>query len=129
MAAKNRKISELSFRQLREANVKRCEESFHPLTSWSPSDWATAMAGECGEACNVIKKLRRMAPTPEEAGEVALSYGVWVSQLEDELADLVTYADLLAARFNIDLGQAVTRKFAEVSDRVGSPITLDEPRV
>ena len=25
----------------------------------SPTGWATAMAGECGEACNFVKKIRR----------------------------------------------------------------------
>ena len=47
-------MDELSFAQLRRANVGRCEAHYHPLAEWSPSDWATAMAGECGEACNLL---------------------------------------------------------------------------
>jgi hypothetical protein len=42
------------------------------------------------------------------------------------MADVVTYADLLAARFGIDLGLAVAAKFNEVSERVGSDLRLDE---
>lgn len=87
-------MSGLSFDALRKANVARCEEVFFPLFDWSPTDWATAMAGECGEACSLIKKLRRgdSIPTPLIAAE---------------LADVVAYVDLLAARLGIDLGEAV----------------------
>lgn len=34
----------------------------------------------------------------------------------DELADVIIYADLIAARLGIDLGDAVRRKFNEVSE-------------
>jgi len=103
---------ELGFNELRQANVKRCESVFHPLESWSPTDWATAMAGECGEACNLIKKLRR-------GGEL-----IPLQSIASELADLVTYADLLAARLGINLGVAVREKFNEVSDRQNSDVRL-----
>lgn len=106
----------LRFDELRSTNVIRCEQVFHPLVDWSPCDWATAMAGECGEACNNVKKLRRLdgadAPrnTPEHRQQLQNDIG-------KELADLVIYADLLAARLGIDLGKAVVQKFNEVSDR------------
>lgn len=101
----------LSFDGLRMANVARCNDVFHALDEWSPTDWACAMAGECGEACNEIKKLRR--------GE-----NVTNEQIGDEIADLVIYADLLAARLGIDLGEAVTRKFNKASAKRGSNVTL-----
>ncbi len=94
---------ELTFDVLREKNVARCEQVFHPLDSWSPTDWACAMAGEAGEACNIMKKMRR--------GDE----GNFTEALAKELADVVIYADLLAARMGIDLGEEVLRKFNEVS--------------
>jgi NTP pyrophosphatase (non-canonical NTP hydrolase) len=116
-------MSELTFSKLRKANVKRCEDVFHPLDSWSPSDWATAMAGECGEACNNIKKLRRLdgadADFDTEINRKRLIY-----ETGKELADLVIYADLLAARLGINLGYMVTNKFNEVSENRGSKVTL-----
>ena len=45
-------------------------------------------------------------------------------QLADEIADVVCYADLLAARANIDLGEAVRAKFNEVSGRWKSEVKL-----
>jgi len=94
----------LTFVALRAANKRRCEQEFHAIASWSATDWACAMAGECGEACNLIKKLRR--------GDA-----VEIEDIGRELADLVTYADLLAERLGIDLGEAVRDKFNEVSTR------------
>lgn len=104
----------MTFDHLRRANVSRCSEVFHPLEEWSPTDWACAMGGECGEAQNLIKKLRR--------GE-----GVPLSDIADELADLIIYADLLAARLGIDLGNAVVFKFNEVSLKRGASVFLNEP--
>ena len=113
----------LTFQELRNANTSRCGAAFHPIDTWSPSDWATAMAGECGEACNFIKKLRRLddadssEDTPERRQEIIAAVG-------KELADVVTYVDLLAARLGIDLGTEVIAKFNEVSRKRGSDIML-----
>jgi NTP pyrophosphatase (non-canonical NTP hydrolase) len=113
----------LTFEELRSANVTRCEEVFHGLDRWTPTDWATAVAGECGEACNEVKKLRRLddadssSDTPVERERLRLAIG-------KEIADLVIYADLLAARLGIDLGESIIEKFNEVSQRRGSTVTL-----
>ncbi|MGH9931717.1 MAG: hypothetical protein ACREA9_21145 [Pyrinomonadaceae bacterium] len=107
--------SQLSFKELRAVSLKRCNESFFHIESRDGPWWGNAMAGECGEACNVVKKIDRDGWSEELQLKLA-----------KELADVVTYADLLAARFGIDLGQAVTAKFNEVSARVGSDLRLDE---
>jgi len=109
------KRSQLSFKDLRKISEQRCNEAFFPLESKDGPWWGNAMAGECGEACNVVKKIDRDGLTEER-----------VAALAKELADVVTYADLLAARFGIDLGLAVAEKFNEVSERVGSDLRLDE---
>jgi len=101
----------LLFSNLRQVNVQRCEQSFHPLKDWSQTDWACAVAGEVGELCNLIKKRRR--------GE-----DVSLLAVEKEIADVIIYIDLLAAFFDIDLNKAIINKFNEVSDRIGSDIKL-----
>ncbi len=85
------------------------------------------MAGEAGEACDVVKKVRR----EDEAyvGESLVSSSPVISlagrrALASELADVVCYADLLAARAGIDLGEAIRKKFNEVSERRGSEVKL-----
>jgi NTP pyrophosphatase (non-canonical NTP hydrolase) len=113
----------LSFDRLREANVRRCEEVFHPLDAWSPTDWATAFAGEAGEACNVVKKLRRLDGA-DSALDTELKRECLRRAIGEELADAVIYADLLAARLGIDLGEAVRLKFNIVSAKREATVFL-----
>lgn len=104
----------LTFEELRQQNVSRVESVFHPLASWTPTDWACAMAGEAGEACNAVKKLRRHADGTNTAKDPATA-AECIEAIAVELADTVIYADLLAARLGIDLGDAVRAKFNCVS--------------
>ena len=97
--------------KLREKNVKRCNEVFHLFEEWEPWDWSNAMAGEAGEVCNFTKKLRR--------GDAVL-----FSSIEDEIADVIIYADLLAASLKIDLKKAITNKFNSVSRKRSSNILI-----
>ncbi len=45
-------------------------------------------------------------------------------KIANEMADIVTYLDLLAIQFDIDLSEAITSKFNEVSNRVKSSIFM-----
>lgn len=110
--------ADLDFETLRQTNVKRCNTAFHPLDSWSPEQWSNAMAGEVGEACNITKKMGR-GDYPDQYAKADA-----IRELGKEIADVVIYADLLAARMGINLGEAVREKFNEVSDRRKSPIKL-----
>ena len=101
----------MDFKELAKVNLIRCEKSFHPLNDWSPSDWSNAMAGECGEVCNLTKKLRRGEDIP-------------VERIGQEIADNVIYADLLAQRLGLSLGELVKETFNKKSDEVGSDIRL-----
>lgn len=106
--------NKLSFDLLRKKNVKRCEQVFHKLDEWSPNDWVAAACGELGELANFLKKVRRGSLTMKEAK----------SDITKELADVVCYIDLLAARLDVDLGEAVISKFNEVSKKRNSSIFL-----
>lgn len=93
------------------------------VNAWTPAEWACAMAGECGEACNAVKKRLRFAdgigsPNDPQSEEEALE------KIAAELADTVIYADLLAARLGIDLGEAIKQKFNKVSIERGSMTRL-----
>lgn len=115
--------NDLTFDDLRIVNVTRCERFFHPLNDWTPAEWACAVAGEAGEVCNAVKKLRRVrdgtntSKDPQSEAEA-------VAAIADELADTIIYCDLLAARLGIHLNDAVRKKFNEVSDRMRCYIKL-----
>lgn len=83
-------------------------------SDWSLNDWAVAMIGEAGEACNVLKKIRRGDLTLEEARP----------KLTQEFADVIIYLDLLAKRAGINLGEAVIETFNVKSELVGSRVRL-----
>lgn len=112
----------LTFDAFRQANVTRCVK-WHPLGigSWSASDWMTAIVGELGEAASLLKMRNR-----ERDNLPGNKFSPTDKQIADELADVLTYLDLLAAMLGIDLGKAAVSKFNEISERVGFPdrITL-----
>ena len=106
----------MTFREFQKINTERSNEWLHDINRWSLSDWAVAMAGECGEACNVIKKLNRKRDSIKEKDP---SYFLLRQQLAEEIADTVTYAFILAARCGFDMEDIVTKKFNAVSEKHG----------
>ncbi|MFA7504246.1 MAG: MazG-like family protein [Burkholderiaceae bacterium] len=114
----------LTFNALRGANKARLPqfkngrgEPAHSRpdgSDWALSTWCNAVLGELGEAANLIKKIERGDITLDDAREA----------LGKELADVVTYLDILAFRAGVDLGRATIDKFNEVSARVGANVRL-----
>jgi len=101
-----------TFKQLREANTARQIEWDTGSEPVSLAFRGNELAGEVGEACNVLKKLERerigirgSRATPE--------------QLAEELADVLICVDLIALALNIDLGKAVADKFNATSEKYG----------
>jgi NTP pyrophosphatase (non-canonical NTP hydrolase) len=111
----------LTFDAFMAANVARCLR-WHPdgLESWSPSDWLTAVTGELGELASLLKMRNR-----ERDGLPGNKFSPSDRQVADELADVLTYLDLLAATLGVDLGRAAAQKFNEVSKRVGFPDRIE----
>lgn len=70
------------------------------------------LAGETGEACNIIKKLER-----ERMGQVGSRSTA--DALAEEIADVVICADLIAMEAGFDLSEAVRRKFNKTSEKYG----------
>jgi NTP pyrophosphatase (non-canonical NTP hydrolase) len=113
----------LTFDAFRAANVARCVK-WHPagIASWSPSDWLTAVTGELGELASLLKMRNR-----ERDGLPGNKFSPTDKHVADELADVLTYLDLLAAVLGVDLGRAAVAKFNEVSERVGFPDRIPAP--
>lgn len=109
----------MDLKEFSRRNRQRCEAETgfnHAISSWSLSDWMTAAAGELGEVANVAKKLNRVRDgipgnleTPEQLR----------ATLAKEIADTVTYLDLLAQSQGIDISEAILSKFDEVSRKIG----------
>ena len=101
----------MSFENLRLANDFRQQE-------WDQDNRidlayrGNELAGEVGEACNVIKKLER------ERHGIRGSRATR-EQLAEELADVIICADLIAMQAGINLEDAVREKFNATSEKYG----------
>jgi len=131
----------LAFSTLSEYNFDRVNCFGHGgLAGWNIAEWSNAIAGETGELCNITKKILRGDYGPEVLKELSKGFEdvkpgfrdyrpasyetikntiIARQHIADELADIVTYCDLLAQKCGIDLGRAVLEKFNRVSTRVG----------
>jgi len=104
-------MSDAPYPTLRAANLARQAE-------WDSGGQITLsyrgneLAGEVGEACNLIKKLER-----ERMGIKGSRASV--ADLAEELADVIICADLIAMQLGIDLDRAVAEKFNKTSEKVG----------
>jgi len=118
----------LTFNALSKNNEIRCNTSYHDINEWSPTDWACAVAGETGEMCNFVKKLRRLDSQfykgIMETDLGSLEAEELIVNIGKELADIIIYADLLATRLGLKLGDEVTKKFNETSDKIHSDFKL-----
>jgi NTP pyrophosphatase (non-canonical NTP hydrolase) len=97
------------YSSLRLANEARQQE-WDADNSISLAYRGNELAGEVGEACNVIKKLER-----ERMG--IRGSRATLEQLAEELADAVICVDLIAMQAGIDLQQAVQDKFNATSEK------------
>jgi len=124
----------LTFNTLRSANLRRLPEfqnaqglpahSRPDGSDWSPAQWLQALIVELGKFANARQQFER--------GDIDLNE--YFTLAWQELADVQTYLDLLAARAldvprhphhtGIDLGKATIAKWNMVSARVNSRLRI-----
>jgi len=107
-----------TFLDLHSANVARNKE-------WDSSGVldlsfrGNELAGEVGEACNVIKKLERERLGIRGSRDT-------VEHLVEELCDVVICAYLIGMEINVDLTPHIAAKFNETSRKLGLTVFLVE---
>lgn len=101
------------------------------ITDWSELEWAGAMAGEAGEACNAAKKLKRItdgiANINHEEGRSLTELDAARLQVVKEVADTILYGILLAARVGYNgpkLEAVIIDVFNKKSEEYGFPERL-----
>jgi len=111
-----------TFAELRKANVERCARWHPDDTTWTIADWSNAMCGEAGELANIVKKIRQNQDgiiAPDDPSLLIL-----VDQAANEIADVLSYLDLLAHHLGIDMDAALVSKFNLVSEKYDFPERL-----
>lgn len=117
--------NEATFAYVREVNHARAL-CWHKggLTEWSPAEWGNALAGECGELCNVLKKMLRLDSDIRQAS--GKTRDELLEHAAQEIGDTFLYLDLVAQRLHLDLyTDCVRPTFNRVSNREGFDQGLD----
>lgn len=104
---------------LRQVNSERLA-AWEGATKADTLFHAAELGGEVGELLNVAKKLHREA-MGWRGSRASLS------ELAEEIGDVLICLDKLAAQFGIDLASATAAKFNQTSDKVGLPQKLTDP--
>jgi len=117
----------MTIQDIIDANLSRVKR-WHSLESWSALEWAGAMAGEAGEACNAAKKLKRIEGSIKnistEPDRSLTDIDAASKAIGMEVADTIIYGVLLCARVNIDLEACIRAAFNKKSEEYGFPERL-----
>lgn len=122
----------ITIKDLQRINVERTNR-WHPqgLSEWSELEWAGAMAGEAGEACNIAKKLKRLTGAIRNLDKRGLTSPVQNEQadeyrkaLAEEVADTIIYGVLLIGRVGHDAEETIRRVFNTKSEEYDLPERL-----
>jgi len=115
----------LSFNQLRRVNSARAKQ-WDKDNKWSIADWVVEFIGEFGEACNLLKKLKRQQDNMVGNGDVTEEQ--LRSKIRDELADAQICLDMLAEKAGVNLADATIFKFNLTSAKNGFSHRLSDER-
>lgn len=110
----------MNLRDIQTINWKRSGIVFNKDGCWSPTDFGNHMAGEAGEACNFLNKMRRcvdrlwtiLPGKDTEYHQHRLACG-W------ELADNLICTTLVASSIGIDLQENVIAKYNATCHKYG----------
>lgn len=107
----------LDFKKFRNINIQRAEEGFKIYSNVPKLFWTTALAGEVGELCNMIKKLERVKYGGIDAGTNHKAADITKEVLSEEIGGIFIYLDLLASLYEIDLEEAILKTFNDKSEK------------
>ena len=109
----------LDLHSFRPLNVQRAKEGFHCYDNQPLTYWTTALAGEVGELCNMIKKIQRVEKGGVDGGSSYMARDITKDMLKEEIGGIAIYLDLLASLLEIDLEDAIIDTFNNKSAKQG----------
>lgn len=113
----------LTFDEFRRRNLERKARWHEGSTrEWVGPDWGNELAGETGEACNIIKKMQRNDDGIFQAGQP--TYAEMRMNLKKEIGDVVICAELIAEFYDMSLADCVRYAFNKTSEKNGFPERL-----
>lgn len=109
----------LNLNAFAKINITRAVEGFKTYDNVPLTYWTTALAGEVGELCNMIKKLERVKYGGIDGGSTYTAANLTKEDLKEEIGGIFIYLDLLASILKIDLQEAVIETFNAKSEKYG----------
>lgn len=109
------KKEKLTFEKFQKINKDRYNMYMRHIKTWSPLEWSACAAGELGELCNYLKKIKRGSKKWNKITKKAVAH---------EIADTIAYLGLLASALDINMDEAIVEKFNIVSKRWKCPVRL-----
>ena len=109
----------LDLAALRPINVQRATEGFKCYDNQPLTYWTTALAGEVGELCNMIKKMQRVERGGVDGGSSYTAKDISKEMLKEEIGGIAIYLDLLASLLDISLEDAIIDTFNSKSEKYG----------
>jgi hypothetical protein len=114
------------FQQLNKLRAERWHKN--ASREWSLLEWAGAMAGETGEACNLAKKILRLEldlPN-KEAGIDKTDLSRLKHNLAEEVSDSIIYGLLFLSEIDYNAAKTIAHVFNRKSVEYGVPERVDE---
>ena len=109
----------LDLAAMRPVNVQRAIEGFNCYDNQPLTYWTTALAGEVGELCNMIKKMQRVEKGGLDGGSSYTAKDITKEMLKEEIGGIAIYLDLLASQLDISLEDAIIDTFNSKSEKYG----------
>jgi len=109
----------LDLTAMRPINVQRATEGFKCYDNQPLTYWTTALAGEVGELCNMIKKMQRVEKGGVDGGSSYTAKDITKEMLKEEIGGIAIYLDLLASLLDISLEDAIIDTFNSKSEKQG----------
>ena len=109
----------LDLAAFRPINVQRATEGFKCYDNQPLTYWTTALAGEVGELCNMIKKIQRVERGGVDGGSSYSAKDITKEMLKEEIGGIAIYLDLLASLLDISLEEAIVDTFNSKSEKYG----------
>lgn len=102
-----------------DLNRNRAAEGFKTYKNVPITYWTTALAGEVGELCNMIKKQERVAHGGIDGGSSYTAASLTPEDLKEEIGGIFIYLDLISGLLGIDLTDAIIHTFNSKSEKYG----------
>lgn len=117
----------LDLAAFRPLNVQRAREGFKCYDNQPLTYWTTALAGEVGELCNMIKKMQRVERGGVDGGSSYSAKDISKEMLREEIGGIAIYLDLLASLLDISLEDAIVETFNSKSEQYGFSQFIAKP--